>query len=212
VASLWDNSGWHIPFHRVLGLRERVEWVNLMRGIEAIRPADSPGRMTWVLEPSGRFTVRSLYRKLCEGTPSKFFVAIWHLAIPSRIRIFLWQLARKRLPTNDNIRQRRGPSTGRCALCGEIEDTNHIFFECGMAKFMWSAVRKLLSCSWNPSCFADMCRLLHGQTTKMKRVLGIYYAALCWTLWNLRNKFTIEGIFPTQPADSLYKLSMYLQV
>jgi hypothetical protein len=22
------------------------------------------------------------------------------------------------------------------------------------------------------------------------------YAALCWTLWNLRNKFTIEGKFP----------------
>jgi hypothetical protein len=112
VASLWTDAGWHIPFRRSLDLRERVEWVNLMREIETLRLADSPDPMSWVLEPLGRFTVQSLYRKLCEGTPSKFFGAIWQLAIPSRIRIFLSQLARKRLPTNANIRHRRGPSTG----------------------------------------------------------------------------------------------------
>jgi hypothetical protein len=179
VASLWTDTGWFIPFRWALGLIERVEWVNLMREIETLRTAATPDCMSWVLEPSGRFTVRSLYRKLCEGNPSKFFGAIWHFAIPSRIRIFLSQLARKRLPTNANIRQRRGPSTGRCALCGEFEDTNHIFFECGLAKFLWSAVRELLSCTWNPSCFADVCRTLHNQSTKMKRVLGICCAALC---------------------------------
>jgi hypothetical protein len=173
VASLWTDAGWHIPFRRALDLRERIEWVNLMREIETLRLADSPDPMSWVLEPSGRFTVQSLYRKLCEGTPSKFFGAIWQLAIPSRIRIFLSQLVRKRLPTNANIRHRRGPSTGRCALCGDIEDTNHIFFECGLAKFLWSAVKELLSYSWNPSCFADVCRILHNQSTKMKCVLGI---------------------------------------
>ena len=28
----------------------------------------------------------------------------------------------------------------------------------------------------------------------------------------MRNKYTIEGIFPSQPADCLFKLAMYLQV
>jgi hypothetical protein len=32
------------------------------------------------------------------------------------------------------------PSSGRCALCGEEEDMNHIFFSV-LAKFMWSALR-----------------------------------------------------------------------
>ena len=32
------------------------------------------------------------------------------------------------------------------------------------------------------------------------------------TLWNMRNKFTIEGVFPSQPADGLYKMIMYMQV
>jgi hypothetical protein len=92
VASLWTDTGWAIPFRRELGLTERVEWVNLLREIETLRPAATPNLMTWALEPSGRFTARSLYRKLCDGIPSKAFGAIWRLAIPSRIRIFLWQL------------------------------------------------------------------------------------------------------------------------
>jgi hypothetical protein len=31
-------------------------------------------------------------------------------------------------------------------------------------------------------------------------------------LWNLGNKFTIDGVFLRQPADDLYKMFMYLQV
>jgi hypothetical protein len=30
-------------------------------------------------------------------------------------------------------------------------------------------------------------------------------------LWNLRNKFTIEGVFPVQSTDELYQMTMYLQ-
>jgi hypothetical protein len=50
------------------------------------------------------------------------------------------------------------------------------------------------------------------QSGQPKRVLSICCAALLWTIWNIRNKFTIERYFPSQPADALYKLSMYLQV
>jgi hypothetical protein len=36
--------------------------------------------------------------------------------------------------------------------------------------------------------------------------------ALYWTLWNVRNKLTIERKFSTHPAESLYKMPSYLQV
>jgi hypothetical protein len=71
--------------------------------------------MVWALEPSGRFSVRSLYLKLCQGTPSKYFTDLWWIAVPMKMRIFHWQLARKRLPSNENIRRRRGPTTSACA-------------------------------------------------------------------------------------------------
>ena len=48
-----------------------------------------------------------------------------------------------------------------------------------------------------------------GQT---KRVLWTACAVLAWMLWTTGNKFTIEGTLPTQAADGLYKLSIYMQV
>ena len=79
-------------------------------------------------------------------------------------------------------------------------------------QFMWSAVLVLLQCNWNPACFSDLYRELRGHVGQSKRVLWTCCAALVWSLWTTRNKFTIDGVFPTQFADILYKLSMYLQV
>jgi hypothetical protein len=76
---------------------------------------------------------------------------------------------------------------------------------------MWSAVRELLDCSWNLTCFADLYKLLDDLSGKTKRMFWIGCTALCWATWNIRNKFTIEGSFPSQPADGLYKMLIYLQ-
>jgi hypothetical protein len=95
-------------------------------------------------------------------------------------------------------------------MYGEYKDNDHIFFACTLAKFMWSMVREPLSCSWNPACFDDVHRFMHKQIGQAKRVLWICCTALLWTLWNIRNKFSIEGIFPLQPADGIYKLLTFL--
>ena len=207
-----QDEEWRIPLRRQLGPVERCEWDDLLRQLGPPTTSEGADSLEWMLTPSRKFSVKSLYLMLCQGLPHKHFCQIWGIGVPLKIRIFLWQLARKRLPSNDNIARRKGPSTGRCGLCGDPEDTNHIFFDCTLAKFMWSAVRELLHCSWNPSCFADFFRLLQGHTGQSRRVLWICSAALCWTLWNMRNKITIEGILPSQPADTLFKMSMYMQV
>ena len=182
VAEMWSDTGWHLEFRRELDVNDRIMRTNLLREIESSRLGEEPDRIIWALEPSGIFSVKSLYRKLYQGIPQKHFSEIWKIAIPLKVRIFLWQLARKRLPANENIRKRKGPSTGRCALCGEVEDSDHIFFSCTLARFMWSAVRELLSCSWNPSSFADVYRILQSHIGQTRRVFSICCVALCWTL------------------------------
>jgi hypothetical protein len=52
---------------------------------------------------STRFSVRSLYLKLCQGSPLKHFGAIWKIIVPLEIRVFLCQLVRKQLHSSDNI-------------------------------------------------------------------------------------------------------------
>jgi hypothetical protein len=44
-----------------------------------------------------------------------------------------------------------GPSNGLCSLCGDVEDCNHIFFNCSLADFMWAGIQDILHCDWNPA-------------------------------------------------------------
>jgi hypothetical protein len=79
------------------------------------------------------------------------FKESWRTRVPSKVKVFLWQLIRGRLPSSEQIAKRHGPSDGRCALCSGIEDCNHIFFSCPIARLMWAGVRELLHCDWNPA-------------------------------------------------------------
>jgi hypothetical protein len=36
-------------------------------------------------------------------------------------------------------------------------------------------------------------------------------ANVVWVLWNIRNKMSIEGVFPTDPVDTLFKINASLQ-
>ncbi|XP_071677232.1 uncharacterized protein [Lolium perenne] len=166
VSRCFGTLGGIPTFRQSLGPPARIELALLLSETAGTQLSDGPDIISWALEPSGKFSVKSLYRRLCQGTPRKHFSDIWKIAVPMKIRIFIWQLLRNRLPSNDNIRRRRGPSSGRCALCSEVEDTAHIFFLCPLARFMWSAVRELLGCSWNPTCFAELYRLLDGLVWK----------------------------------------------
>jgi hypothetical protein len=132
------------PVPKGPGSRERNDLRCLMVSIAGTQLSEGQDVISWALELSGKFSVKSLYRKLFQGTPRKHFSDIWKVDVPMKICIFLWQLLRKRLPSNDNIHRIRSPSSGRCALCSEAEDTAHIFFLCPLARFMWSAVRELL--------------------------------------------------------------------
>jgi hypothetical protein len=170
VCDFSCNSGggpWHIPRSQALGHGKLAAWRELLREIGVYQVTSEPDLITWALEPSGKFSVRSLYKKLCQGTPRKQYSDLWRV-VPLKIRVFLWQL----------VWRRHGPSSGRCIMCDNWEDTNHISFSCPLAKFMWSAVGELLERSWNLTCTVDVFRFLDRQSSHSKRVLSIYCAAL----------------------------------
>ncbi|XP_073360938.1 uncharacterized protein [Aegilops tauschii subsp. strangulata] len=85
---------------------------------------------------------------------------IWAIWLPLKIRIFLWQWIRGRLPSGVEVLKRNGPGDGWCPLCRPEEDTNHIFFTCVSAQFLWSCFRELVGGSWDhnnlPALFAEL--------------------------------------------------------
>ena len=211
LAQAHSMDGWRLNFRRSFGEEERNQWQLLLQEIDLFSPSSEPDKVSWSLEPSGQFSVRSLYQKLLhvsdQGVPKFFWAAKW----PLKIKIFLWQLARGRLPAGDQLVLRHGPSDVFCVLCGALENTDHIFFSCSLACFLWSAWRQSFGVTWNPETFDQWWLIFNKLPNNAKKPVWLLFAAHCWTLWNIRNKFSIEAIFPSQPADCFFKIGLLLQ-
>ena len=185
--------------------------MTLMHLIESVGLSDQPDSVSWALTNSGKFSVKSLYRKLCQGSTQPVIAGLWKARMPLKIKLFIWQLYRDRLPTSLNVAKRNGPATGPCALCGEPEDANHAFFRCPLARFAWSAVRTAAGVLWDPRSAPELFNLLAGIKGSAFWVMWSCVGALLWALWLTRNKFTIEGCFPNHPANIIFKCNLLLQ-
>ena len=85
---------------------------------------------SWDLEPNRTNPSHSVYVKLCQGQEFEPAQDMWKATVPQKIKFFVWQLIRGRLPSNDQVLKRRGPSDGKCSMCGQPKDVEHIFFGC----------------------------------------------------------------------------------
>ncbi|XP_051221392.1 uncharacterized protein [Lolium perenne] len=202
---------WRLRFRRQFGLAETVEWDNLCREVQGLPLSTDDDEVSWALEPSGIYSTSSVYARLAQGAATASFKDVWRTRVPPKIKVFLWQLIRGRLPSGEQLLKRHGPSNGMCALCGAWEDCNHIFFTCPLARLMWAGVRELLSCDWNPAGAGDFIALSQGLSNPLRRLAWFTFAAQCWTLWNIRNKLAIEGKLIGNPADIFYQLSLHMQ-
>ena len=166
----------------------------------------------WALEANGTYSSHSMYLKLCQGPEFQAAADVWKATVPLKIKIFIWQLIRGRLPSNDQLLKRKGPSDGKCCMCSQPENATHIFFECVLAKFLWSGLRSMLSVTWNPANFRHWFNISQGFRGHTRIVLCLLFSSLWWWLWLTRNKYSIEGKFPNQPADCVFKCMTMLQL
>jgi hypothetical protein len=135
--------------------------------------------VSWSLEASGRYSTRSTYLALSQGANVTSFKDVWKTRVPPRIRVFLWQLIRGRLPSSDQVAKRMGPSNGLCSLCGDVEDCNHIFFTCPLAGFLWAGIRDILHCDWNPAGAGEFLAIAQGLSGPFRRLVWFTFAAQC---------------------------------
>ena len=117
---------WVLDFRHSLSPVELDDWQRLTASFPLLSEEDDS--VVWPLSALGRFSVKSAYSKLVSGARTAKFKDIWPARIPPKIKNFLWQAFRRKLPAADQIRKRNGSGSDRCALCGALENTEHIFF------------------------------------------------------------------------------------
>jgi len=89
----------------------------------------------WDWEKSGTFSVKSLYKHLCRNNQGQNYKYIW------QTKIFMWLLLQNAILTKDNLTKRNRKGRQICA-------SEHLFFGCTTAKYIWS----LIACALGVSC------------------------------------------------------------
>ena len=162
------------------------------------------GFWAWYPDKKGRFSVSSAYKFLVStklqreewlegrsGSSSgeeegKAWSALWKISIPSKIKVFIWRLARHSLPTTDVLHHRNMATQDTCPLCGCQDSWRHALISCTMSKCVWAlsdadvllAMSELEEPSAKRWLFELYSRMDHAKFTSM--------AVTLWAIWYAR--------------------------
>lgn len=212
VAECWGNNECTMDLKRSLNLEEAAQWEALMDTIKDIQINRGADKVVWVLEKSGIYSTKSMYRMLAHrGVVNYQMRRVWESKLPLKIKIFLWQAIQDRLQTRVNLKERGWKGNRNCVICNKPETTDHILFKCIVAKFTWTCIREALSLDSVPTGMQDMLETWARTKHKHAKLTIFCCAIILWGIWTTRNKFTIEGLFPSHPSDVLFKIQGFLQ-
>jgi hypothetical protein len=143
-------------------------------------------RTAWLDEHVGSSDVRG---------EEKSWTMLWKVQVPSKLRVFLWRLARQSLPSADVLHHRHMAPQSSCFICGEQDSWKHSLLECNMARCVWALapeditefianVQEPHARGWLAAVFRA---LPHEELTRVVVTL--------WAVWHARQKASYENIF-----------------
>jgi len=115
-------------------------------------------KWVWKLHSSHNYMVKSAYNYLTAigVVPNEVYNhLLWLKAVPLKVTIFVLRLFLNRLVVNDNLCRRRVLDVSQIscsAVCGGLEDRDHLFFMCDFYGRLW-----LLKSGW-----LGISTVLHG--------------------------------------------------
>jgi hypothetical protein len=168
----------------------------------------------WFFEKSGSFTVRSAYRMINsikrrremwldhqagisniqeeEGAWTK----LWQLKVPSKIKVFLWRLARHSIPTADVLHKRNMSTIVGCQLCHATTDSwRHSLLSCTLARSVWALMDEGLVEHISVNEIPDAKQWLFMLNESMSHEDFTTVVVSLWAIWTARRKALHEELF-----------------
>lgn len=84
--------------------------------------------------------------------------------LPRKIKIFVWQLLRDRLPSRKEVVKRNGSGNGLCPLCGVLEIATHISSRAPLLFFLDALSLRLWGLVGRPSTWLGFLKLGPNRT------------------------------------------------
>ena len=142
---------------------------------------------------SGEYSVKSGYfflkaetsnnsssTQILQGTTKPPWKQVWQLAVPSKIKIFLWRATRNALPTNVNLVRRCVMVDPTCCACqNNEEDVLHSLWSCPSLSQVWNEDPRWNSLqSTRHSDFAQLLAVVFASDCSLE-----LFAFITWTIW-----------------------------
>jgi hypothetical protein len=89
------------------------------------------------------------------GVKGTSFNYLWKAKMSLKIKKFVSMCFRGRIQSKADLKSKGWPGDPGCKLCGKLETTNHLIFECPLSNFNWWCVRETLGWPRTPTSFDD---------------------------------------------------------
>ncbi|CAA7033157.1 unnamed protein product [Microthlaspi erraticum] len=144
VKDVWrDGAGWDLasiePF---LSENSKLELMAVV--VDHVTGASD--RLAWKGNADGEFSVTSAYQLVTRETlplpnMESFFDRVWRVAVPERVRVFIWLVSQQVIMTNVERRRRHLSDTDVCSVCkGDFETLIHILRDCPAMLGIWERI------------------------------------------------------------------------
>uniref|UniRef100_A0A2N9IBV7 Reverse transcriptase domain-containing protein n=1 Tax=Fagus sylvatica TaxID=28930 RepID=A0A2N9IBV7_FAGSY len=161
-------------------------------------------RPLWSETKTGVFSVKSAYEMLerernrsitgeCSYSAQLRWLwrKTWKLAIPGKIKHFLWRAYHETLPTNHQLHRRKIRSSSLCSVCDQKEETTyHAIWQCPLARNTWALIHGRLQKLSNQD--GEFSRLMQWIFKALPKEEVEDWAITAWSIWNARNRFVHE--------------------
>jgi hypothetical protein len=156
------------------------KWEEILQLASTINLSNEEDEMIWTFNSNGIYSSQSLYKIMnFRGVKQIHTPAVWGLKIPLRVHFFLWLLTQNKTLTRDNVKKRKSIEDDRCLFCCEKETVNHLFFDCVVARQVWSVIFECLELNCN-ICFESVATL--WLSNKKHIVTNMFTSAALWGL------------------------------
>jgi hypothetical protein len=197
VAQVLSTTPLNVSFRRSLVGELWEEWLDLVGKIVDVSLTEHRDCFIWTANKA--FSVKNLYNDLIIRAGARVNCWTWKAKLPLKIKIFLWFLNNGVVLTKDNLVKRGWKGCTKCGFCAQQETVQHLFFDCQLARLVWSCVAVAFGFN-RPTCVQHLFGpWLRSFSKKQRSLVMIGVAALCWAIWISRN-------------DLVFKKSQYVSI
>jgi hypothetical protein len=95
-------------------------------------------------------------------------------------------------PTKDNLAKQNWKDSKKCCFCNGNETLKHLFFDCHHAKSIWRVVFTTIGLRQPTSISHMLGNWLFRMNLKLRKVILVGTAAICWAIWLSRNDIQFD--------------------